>query len=351
MVLVKGLPPEAVDPHELEQFFEDILSTPIIGASIAYDFTGREEEIQKLLDEHLEQRESEFAAELGVPMSSRAQRDGRRRRGLAPVREGDEAEAGTTPRMSREDEDSEVGRPLNVGSDDDSPGVGLLATLRNSGEAFLVLRREEDVERLFALWDQPWHHQRMTSFFSFDGAGTLDEERTGLSPTKRAAENPECVLPPVIHEHRKFHGAELQLREVTSEPTSVVWEHMGTPREVMWQNGVVAASAFLASIFAFYLLLFYPLAQYVLQFTQAAGEPPTAWQTRWLGIVVGAGNSLIANCIWLGVPQLGFRRKDQADIVTFLMRSLLVLSNTLVMVTFTAWKLSVALKPEESMRK
>merc|ERR1711972_198752 len=114
----------------------------------------------------------------------------------------------------------------------------------------------------------------------------------------------------------------------------------------MARRAAIAVFLLIVSIVGFYACVFYPLTQYVLEFAQKAGQPPTAWQTSGLGVIVAAGNSLISNCIWLGVPHLGFRRKDQADIVTFLMRSLLVLVNTLSLVMLTAQKLAAVSIPE-----
>ena len=46
-----------------------------------------------------------------------------------------------------------------------------------------------------------------------------------------------------------------------------------------------------------------------------AGRIPSAQQTLLLGCLIGAGCCLIANIIYIGVPMVGFKRRDQTDIV------------------------------------
>lgn len=91
---------------------------------------------------------------------------------------------------------------------------------------------------------------------------------------------------------------------------------------------------------------YFKLADSVLSFSQKAGQAPTLYHTSMLGAIVGAYNSMLSNAIWAGVPRLGFRRKDQADIVVFLSRSVLVITNTIINVVMTVRKLAAVNSPE-----
>ncbi|CAJ1416255.1 unnamed protein product, partial [Effrenium voratum] len=199
--------------------------------------------------------------------------------------------------------------------------------------------QEADVELFFALWDQPRGLQRTGSFFTFhDGSPSSDSPPAeSAGGTRRSRKD------------RSFRGHELEIREVTSEPTSILWEHMGTtPWQLAWRI-CIGLLGFLLAIALFYGLLYFPLTSSVVRYAQLSGKPPSPFQTAGLGIVVGAGNNMIANLLWVGVPHLGFKRKDQADIVTFAARTLLVLLNTFSLVLLTAQKLAAVGQPEKNM--
>lgn len=121
----------------------------------------------------------------------------------------------------------------------------------------------------------------------------------------------------------------------------MVWDHMGISEPVLARRVAAAVVVFVVAAITFDVLLYLPYAEYIKQYARRAGEAPSAWQTSGLGVVVSAGNSIIANCIWIGVPRLGFQRKDDADVVTFLVRGGMVLLNTLALVVLTAQKLSI----------
>mmetsp|Transcript_11110 Transcript_11110/g.29509 ORF Transcript_11110/g.29509 Transcript_11110/m.29509 type:complete len:977 (-) Transcript_11110:72-3002(-) len=328
VVALENLPPSTTDPAEIQAWVEKILQQPILGVSIGYRIDGCMDDIRRLIDEHVERCEEELVS---GPRERPQRLPTRVRQGSVPLLlEGEEfqeeADGGS------EASDGGVLRPAK-----------LLASLRGSGVAFLVMRKEEDVEALFALWDQPNKLQRTSSFVSFHGGfSDLVFRRAGATMSKR--------FPAAISQkQREFKGREVELREVTSEPTSIVWEHIGMPCRTVATRSVVAVLAFLATVAVFNFVLFFPVTTYVMNFSRKAGQAPTSWQTLGLGLFMGAGNSAISNAIFLGVPRLGFRRKDQADIVTFVLRYVFVISNTLALVLLTARKLAAVSRPEEGI--
>ncbi|CAE7323349.1 unnamed protein product [Symbiodinium pilosum] len=318
---LSNLPPEATNPIELQTWIEERFGGRIEGVSICYDIRGSQNclgfntgelkgLIGKKLDEHLQMHEEIFVAALGVPRNRRRTLRHRMLSKLPSVQE-----SGT----------------LNT-FDGEVKTKAWLSSLKCSGEAFVVMKQEADVELFFTLWDQPRGLQRTGSFFSFhDGSPTLENAKKSR------------------RRDRSFLGQELEIREVTSEPTSILWEHMGTSHAQLAVRICFALVGFVSAIAIFYFVLYIPLTSSVVRYARKSGKPPSAFQTAGLGIVVGAGNNLIANLLWLGVPMLGFKRKDQADIVTFGARTLLVLLNTFISVLLTARKLAATGQPEKNM--
>ena len=116
-----------------------------------------------------------------------------------------------------------------------------LSGLKCSGEAFVVMKQEADVELFFTLWDQPRGLQRTGSFFSFhDGSPSLDNAKKSR------------------RRDRSYLGQELEIREVTSEPTSIIWEHMGTSHGQLAARICCASIGFLSAIAIFYFVLCWP---------------------------------------------------------------------------------------------
>ncbi|CAE7847170.1 hypothetical protein AK812_SmicGene30119 [Symbiodinium microadriaticum] len=318
---LSNLPPEATNPVDLQAWIEQRFGRPIEGVSICYDIRGKQnclgfntgelkERIRKKLDEHLERHEEIFVAALGVPRNRRRTLRHRMLSKLPSVQEG-----GSMSLFDGEVKTKEW-----------------ISSFQCSGEAFVVMKQEADVELFFTLWDQPRGLQRTGSFFSFhDGSPSLENAKKSR------------------RRDRSYLGQELEIREVTSEPTSIIWEHMGTSHGQLAARICCACIGFLSAIAIFYFVLYIPLTSSVVRYARKSGKPPSPYQTAGLGIVVGAGNNLIANLLWLGVPCLGFKRKDQADIVTFAARTLLVLLNTFISVLLTARKLAATGQPEKNM--
>eukprot|EP00928_Gymnodinium_smaydae_P027951 TRINITY_DN21455_c0_g1_i1.p1 TRINITY_DN21455_c0_g1~~TRINITY_DN21455_c0_g1_i1.p1 ORF type:complete len:1039 (+),score=176.63 TRINITY_DN21455_c0_g1_i1:204-3119(+) len=341
---VRGLPPTAVDPLEIQRYFEAVFGAEIVGVSVGYVFGRQTKEISRLLDQHLARKEEAFLAALGVPGAFASARNRSHTKlnllSQTPARRmpstGDEASASEAADAPRK-------RPASVEEGStvvDQEAQNFLASLRGSGEAFLVMRQEEDVEMLFALWDQPSRLQRVGSFPTLErGGGDFATMRREATPSMGIAPPP---LPP---QSRTFHGCPLELREVTSEPTSIVWEHMGTPPQVIFRRVIVCVIGFVASLVVFNVFYNW-LAEYVLHFCQKAGQAPQMYHNFILACVLGAFNSLISNLIWLIVPLLGFRRKDQADIVVFLSRAFLIITNTIINLVMTIRKLAAVTRPE-----
>jgi len=244
--------------------------------------------------------------------------------------------------MPRLPENSELGEDGTSTTSPESPSMGLTlaSTLKGSGQAFVVLKQNEDVETLFALWDQASQLQRSDSFHVQFALGELRR------PTLRAPTSGVQALP---RTERMFKGHELQLQEVTSEPTSIMWEHLGTPKKVVFLRCVVALLVFLVLLSAFNSFVLVVATNYVNEFTQRAGQAPKAWQTGLLSVVVGAGNAFIAQYIWVVAPRLGFERKDQEDIFVFVTRSLFVISYTFATVVQTSQKLAAVSKQEQGI--
>lgn len=316
VVTVRNLPANATDPLEIQEWFERIFGDRIVGVSIGYKLDGCQAQLRELLDEHIQRRETAFMAALGVP-TAYAHAHLEYKRASQPSH--DEAASSST------------GVPSQITSDP----AALLRSLKNSGEAFIVMRQEEDVETLFSLWDQPNPFQRSGSF-------TMFERSQGLARALRRS--PTCLAPdlmpaPLPRQRRCFMGCELELLEVTSEPTSVVWDNMGVPSQVIVRRTCAGVLLFVVALLAFNGM-YLSLNNYVLNFCQLAGEAPTLYHQAILGCTVGVANSLLSNAIWLGVPRLGFRRKDQADIAVFVMRFALVITNTFISIMATIRKLA-----------
>lgn len=320
---VRGLPPTTTNPRDVQKWIEKLIAGPIIGVSIAYDYRHARREIDELLDQHIAGRDLAFEAALGVP--SARYRSSPREGALPSVNE----EAELLTNTSRCGEYSpRIAWDCSSITPQQGP-ADLLTSLRGSGEAFIVMRREADVERVFALWDEPGLH-RSGSFFSMHSGPSAS---TGWSPPVIKAAGDQ--------DPRLFEGVhKLELRVVKSEPTSVIWDQVGVSDSALVRRVIIAVASFMVVAVAFNCLLYAPYFQYVLEYARRVGEPPTALQTSGLGVLVSLGNTLIANIIWLGVPRLGFQRKDQADIVTFVVRWLLVSLNTVILVVLTARKLS-----------
>ena len=103
----------------------------------------------------------------------------------------------------------------------------------------MVMKQEADVEAFFSSWDQPRGLQRTGSFFSFH-----DGSPANLSPSFKKTRR-----------DRIYRGCELEIREVTSEPTSIIWEHMGTSHLQLTLRICIGLIGFLLAIALFYGLL------------------------------------------------------------------------------------------------
>lgn len=341
---IRGLPETATDPLEIKRWIEDLLGDAIEGVSIAYDYRHCRQEVGRLLDEHVGRRDVAFEAALGVPCASYRSRP--RSSAMPALSEGEELLS----------EGSGGGGPQRRAGSSASPDCRrqtpreLLGSLRSTGEAFVVVRREDDVDRIFALWDGPGSAglHRTGSFFSMRTGG-VEGDASPMHGTVDPTEPVPDEESSGAHDPRKFDGFMLpELREVSSEPTSVVWDQMGISERALIRWAVALVAAFMVAAATFNSLLYAPYFQYVLDYARKAGQPPTAIQTCGLGVVVSLGNTLIANAIWVGVPWLGFQRKDQADIVTFAVRWVLVLLNTVIIVVLTAQKLAAVVGPDHS---
>ena len=122
-----------------------------------------------------------------------------------------------------------------------------LSGMKCSGEAFVVMKQEADVENFFSSWDQPRGLQRTGSFFSFhDGSPVPNSSPQSWKKTRR---------------EREFRGHELDIREVTSEPTSIIWEHMGTTHLQLTMRICIALIGFLLAIGLFYGVLYLAIHQ------------------------------------------------------------------------------------------
>ena len=227
---LSGLPADATNPVELQRWIEEKFGRPIEGVSICYDIRGRtnclgfnngelKKFISKKLDEHLQQREETFTAALGVPGSRRrtVQHSGSK---LPALLEGEETEMSFEPTTTQ----------------------AWLSEMRCSGEAFVVMKQEADVESFFSSWDQPRGLQRTGSFFSFHDGSPVPN----LSPTQNWNKS---------RRDRSFKGSELEIREVTSEPTSIIWEHMGTTHFQLAMRICIGLIGFLLAIALFYGVL------------------------------------------------------------------------------------------------
>lgn len=223
---LSGLPQDAIDPIEIQRWVEEKFGRPIEGVSICYDIRGKQNclgfnnselrtAIGKKLDDHLQVQEEAFTAALGVP---RSRREALRH---SPSR---------LPALSEETETTSL--------DGRSETHAWLSAMRCSGEAFVVMKQEADVETFFSRWDQPRGLQRTGSFFSFhDGSPVPNSSPQSWKKTRR---------------DRTFRGYELEIREVTSEPTSIIWEHMGTTHLQLAMRICIGLIGFLLAIAVFY---------------------------------------------------------------------------------------------------
>jgi len=431
-LLAKGFPPEATDPNEIQQWFEQQLGRAIVGVSIAYDIRGFDKEVRRLLDEHLTRRDLARAGAIGIPgaaaalardpSSPKAQRrspqaqtpkpaaavpqapeappqvdvstanDGvesfehfckqwisdlaasepldfesskpqeapgpARRVNLEPSREntrenaqdghspGSPARSAAEPLMQQDqdggsdvpdaEQPADAAGQSEASTQERSP-ADFLRQLSNTGEAFVVCHLAQDTQDIFAMWGQQERVHRFTSLVSEAGR----RSRTMPSPLEGIPSMSTSTSPA-----RTFRGHSISLSEISSEPTSVVWHHFGTSRMVVARRAAVTVALFLLVLVIFNLLLYFPVTQFVLRFAQHAGEGATFWQTAVLGVVVGAESTIIQAAILVGVPRLGFKRKEQSDSVTFALGTLLVLSNTLAVVLYTAQRIASSSRPE-----
>lgn len=231
---LSGLPADATNPIEIQNWVEEKFGRPIEGVSICYDIRGAQNcvgfnnsklrnMIGKTLDEHLQQQEDTFSAALGVP--------GSRHRSI-------KHSSSKLPPLNEETETTMLGP---------SRTHAWLSGMKCSGEAFVVMKQEADVENFFSSWDQPRGLQRTGSFFSFhDGSPVPNSSPQSWKKTRR---------------EREFRGHELEIREVTSEPTSIIWEHMGTTHLQLTMRICIALIGFLLAIGLFYGVLYLAIHQ------------------------------------------------------------------------------------------
>lgn len=325
-VLAKGFPPSATDPQLIQRWIEKKLGRTVVGISIGYNYWGMEAKIDGLLDDHLDRHEVKHARRLGVPGAAATHLPA----GSSMTLEVPDASELDDPGMG----------PMRSRSADD-----VLQSLENSGEVFVVMRREEDCEDLFRIWEgQPASGSevpRLGSLASLYGE-SIDMDLDVPFPPQ--------LLPEVDGPELDFDGHKIQLRRVTSEPTSIVWNHLSLNHDMIRRRFIlnIVVKLGIAS-FVLGSLLYTPLYLYVTRFAEKAGRIPSTQQTMLLGSMIGVGNTVISSSIaWL-VPRVGFKRQDQADVAVFCIRAFVVFWNTAIVIVITLAKFARIAKPEHDI--
>mmetsp|Transcript_67239 Transcript_67239/g.186265 ORF Transcript_67239/g.186265 Transcript_67239/m.186265 type:complete len:1162 (+) Transcript_67239:61-3546(+) len=301
-VLLEGLPHEATE-EEVTDFLEALLERPIVGVSIAYDFSSKAHEIRRLLDALLLEQE---------PMGGGAVDDSR---DLGGRRDGGAASSSCGP--------SSTGDPSNTGdpSSTDSPrGRRGSIFSRGSGSS-----GPQDIPKLLR---------------ELQGSGTA------IAVTETAADAARLDVQISICKPM-FPGTNGMRRVVSSrifcEPPEIFWEGFRKPppqddsldaslqiRRRLRRRYVAMAFHFVA-ITCFMLLfgsIFYvPAYWYANEIIERTGHQPSSLVWTIIGLLVASGNGLMNQMVWLAVQRVSFRQKSQRDVMILSLYLALALTN------------------------
>lgn len=343
-VIVRGLPLDATDPVVLKDFFQEALeeelaqissdNTPavsrlgtaqrasiaidhkIIGVSIAYDYKEHQALIEDALQDWIEELEEDILNMKKSRKPARSQVAYKTEKAQVPP---GLAHAHTTTATT-------------------------ISTARSQSDPQAASAQEVDTDRKGFFASLP-----NLSFLDYLFGGGVDESKGDDRKQKR--EEVKRVLSdlpgsgyayiigstPVVGETllarfaRKdaptFRSSRLVVHEVYSEPPSIYWGNF-TQKVHFWFRIMLGVLITMATM-AGWITLYMPYALSYITSVQIPGERPSVFQDTLLGLLISAGNAVVALVVDIVTRMAGFHQKDRRDMAVLAMAFLATLLNTL----------------------
>jgi hypothetical protein len=122
-----------------------------------------------------------------------------------------------------------------------------------------------------------------------------------------------------------FKDSKLHVQDVWSEPPSIYWENFTDMK--FWFRIFLGVLVTLATI-GLWITLYMPYALSYITFVQIPGERPSMYQDTLLGLLISAGNAIVAKVVDIVTQWAGFCQKDRRDIAILSLAFLATLLNT-----------------------
>lgn len=296
--LCSGLPEDATDPKEIQEYFQKVLDDNIppggagsvhriVGVSIAYDYKQHAELIVSAIVEWVEDLERiAWEAHPSRHFKSVAQMVVQSNRWYHTHTEEEGPEASSKKQRTCCTAKSMLKLEfldamfLGSCSDDDKSGfsseeiVSVLRSLKGSGDAYVIVD----------------HPTTLDLLISEIGSKSLP----------------------------LFRGHNIHISEVISEPPAVIWENF---TEMNFWPKIVAGVFLIIFVILLWVALYIPYAVLI-------GEHTGFLQGLLLGLLISIGNLIVAKVIDWVTSWSGFRRKDRRDMAILALAFLATVMNT-----------------------
>lgn len=248
----------------------------IYGVSICYDYTSREEEVDRMVQEMNMRFEVEESMKSGKGLL--------KGKGLRHSFVG----GPFLLKSQREEHRKKVEQWFESGEE----GTRMLST----GKAYVVFRYSDDKEKVFKFYE----------------------------------ESPE--------ELTYKDGSQLKVKEVLVEPPSVRWQHLGIKKDEVRWNFKMAVLKSLLMVLLFQLFIFAPYAYFILLPFSRIGSDAGGVVITVAGVVLGTLNGVLSSVIRDLVWHVGFHTKEVSESLVLWLDVVVTLVNTflnLAILTYT----------------
>jgi len=320
---VTGLPKDETDEVVLrswfdEQFFkanihskpENVRLAPVAGVSICYDYVGHEDKVEELTWRLMEFSETQSMATADSFMEHKRRRDSQ----LYGSQEGP-ADLSERSRKSHIKHRSTVG-DVQFSSQMRNEKLGPLSPLSDNYEHFGLKRSFAALQKEALPFFEDGDKKLIGSGKAFV---IFRHSKDGDAVYEHYCENKGCL---------KHGDNQVHLREVFSEPPSVLWRNMGVTNHMRRQRMAKAALKICVMIAGIqYLVMRVLIGNIVLPYARA-GAMATGKKMVVAGIILGNLNMVCCIMIWFTCWGAGYNKKDWFDICVFFANLILSFANT-----------------------
>ena len=302
-VEARGFPKNAVDAGELAAFWREALSVmavqgDIMDISIAYDFSSDTDEVQRLIDQHIRQREMQLAGYTSGHAAQMA--EAAERREVEMLEDNKWTCAGTF-------------------------WTQVLSYIMLGTDIWCCNRRLKGYYPLTPPIDQ---YQATQLLNSLQGSGTAFFLHANSETVQQVCFEKKL---PILFRGRH----EIWVHRVHENPLGVQWANYGIPRSTLRARGFVFVIAMIVVLFL-WAALYWPWAY--LSYKAIGTDDSSAYISDYLlSLLIALGNGLVSYCVVLGMSRYGFRKAGNERLAYLLIIVPCVLINVVADIVITVY--------------